>query len=79
MARYVQKSKNPKNYISNHRLIGLLIHRGMGIPNDPLPEGEEQPNPVPVVMVEPEQPNPIHAVVVELEVENPIPRPSHEP
>jgi hypothetical protein len=54
MAHFVRKSKNPKNCLSNHRLIGLLIHRGLGIPNDPLPEDEEQPNHVPDIMVEPE-------------------------
>jgi len=37
MARFVKKSKSPKNCISNHKLIGLLIRRGMGIPNNPLP------------------------------------------
>jgi hypothetical protein len=79
MAHFVKKSKNPKNCISNHRLIGLLIRRGMGIPNDPLPEEEEQPNLVPVVMAEPEQLNPMPVVVIEPAVENPIPGPSHEP
>jgi hypothetical protein len=60
MAHFVKKSKNPKNCLSNHRLIGLLIRKGMGIPNDPLPEVEEQPNPVPIVMDEPRtaKPNP---------------------
>jgi hypothetical protein len=79
MAHFVKRSKHPKNCLSNHRLIGLLIRRGMGIPNDPLPEVEEQPNHVPVVMAEPEQLNPMPAVVIEPAVENPIPGPSHEP
>jgi hypothetical protein len=65
MAHFVKRSKNPKNCLSNHRLIGLLIRRGMGIPNDPLPEVEEQPNLVPIVMAEPEQLNPMPAVVIE--------------
>jgi hypothetical protein len=79
MAHFVKKSKNTKNCTSNHRLIGLLICRGMGIPNDPLPEEEEQPNPVPVVMAEPKQLNPMPIVVIEPAVENPVPGPSHEP
>jgi hypothetical protein len=79
MAHFVKKSKNPKNCISNHRLIGLLIRRGMGIPSDPLPGEEEQPNPEPVVMAEPEQLNSMPVVVIDPVVENPIPRPSHEP
>jgi hypothetical protein len=79
MAHFVKKSKNPKNCISNHKLIGLLIHRRMGIPNDSLPGEEEQPNHVPVVMVEPEQLNPMPVVVIDPTVENRIPRPSHEP
>jgi hypothetical protein len=59
MAHFVKKSKHPMNCLSNHRLIGLLIHRGMGIPNDPLPEEEEQPIPMPAVIADPEQPNPV--------------------
>jgi hypothetical protein len=55
MAQFVKKSKHPMNCLSNHRLIGLLIHNGMGIPNDPLPE----PIPVPVVTADPEQSNPV--------------------
>jgi hypothetical protein len=53
MAHFFKKSRNPKNCLSNHRLIGLLIRKGMGIPNDPLPEVEEQPNPMPTVMTNP--------------------------
>jgi hypothetical protein len=79
MAHFVKRSKHPKNFLSNHRLIGLLIHRGMGIPNDPLPEVEEHPNSMPVVMAELEQLNPIPAVVIEPTIENPILGPSHEP
>jgi hypothetical protein len=37
MSHFVKKSKNPKNCLSNHRLIGLLIQKGMGISNNPLP------------------------------------------
>jgi hypothetical protein len=66
MAHFVNKSKNPKNFLSNHRLIGLLIRKGMGIPNVPLPKVEEQPNPMPIVMTN-------------LEQLNPIPGPIHEP
>jgi hypothetical protein len=50
MAQFVKKSKHPMNCLSNHRLIGLLIHNEMGIPNDPLPE----PILVPVVTADPE-------------------------
>jgi hypothetical protein len=57
MAHFVKRSKHPMNCLSNHRLIGLLIRRGMGIFNDPLPEVEEQPNSMPDVMANPEQPN----------------------
>jgi hypothetical protein len=53
MAQFVNKSKHPMNCLSNHILIGLLIHNRMGIPNDPLPE----PIPVPVVTTNPEQSN----------------------
>jgi hypothetical protein len=55
MAHFVKKSKHPMNCLSNHRLIGLLIHRGMGIPNDPLPE-VPVPTPVPAIIANPEQP-----------------------
>jgi hypothetical protein len=51
---FVKRSKNPKNCLSNHRLIGMLICKGMGIPNDPLPEVAEQPNPVHVVTAYPD-------------------------
>jgi hypothetical protein len=37
MAHSVKKSKTPKNFFSNHILIRLLIHKGMGISNNPLP------------------------------------------
>jgi hypothetical protein len=79
MAHFVKISKHCMNCISNHRLIGLLIRRGMGIPNDPLHEVEEQPNSIPIVMAEPKNLNPMPAIVIEPIVENPIPRPSHEP
>ena len=52
MAHFVKKSKNPKNCISNHRLIGLLIRRGMGISNNPLPVVADQP-PIPTDMLGP--------------------------
>jgi hypothetical protein len=58
MAYFVKKSKNPKNCLSNHRLIGLLICKGMSIPNDPLLEVEEKPIHVLAVMADLEQPNP---------------------
>jgi hypothetical protein len=54
MAHFFKISKHPKNFLSNHTLIGLLIRRGMGIPNEPLPEVEEQPNYVLTIMAEPE-------------------------
>ena len=38
MAQFVKWSKYPMNFLSNHRLIGLLIHIGMGLPQDPLLE-----------------------------------------
>jgi hypothetical protein len=59
MDHFVKKSKHPMNCLSNHRLIGLLIHRGMGIPNDPLPEVEEQPISLVVVIADPEKPHPM--------------------
>ena len=46
MAHFVKKSKSPKNCVSNHRLIGLLIRRGMGISNNPLPVAADQPQSV---------------------------------
>jgi hypothetical protein len=55
MAQFVKKSKHTMDSLSNHRLIGLLMHNRMGIPNDPLPE----PIPVPVVTIDPEHSNPI--------------------
>jgi hypothetical protein len=54
MAHFVKKSKNAKNCLSNHRLIGLSIQKGMSIPNDPLLEVEEQPIHVLGVMANPE-------------------------
>jgi hypothetical protein len=59
MAQFVKKSKHPMNCLSNHRLIGLLIHNGMGIPNDPLPE----PIPMPAVTANLEQSNPVPSTV----------------
>jgi hypothetical protein len=50
MAHFVKKSKHPMNCISNKSLIGLLIHNGMGIPNVPLPEEEQQQNSIPSFM-----------------------------
>jgi hypothetical protein len=52
MAHFVKKSKNPKNCLSNHRLIGLLICKGMRIINDPLSKVEEHPNHVPTIMAD---------------------------
>jgi hypothetical protein len=46
MARFVKKSKSPKNCVSNHKLIDLLIRRGMGISNNPLPAAVAQPQSV---------------------------------
>jgi hypothetical protein len=43
MARFVKKFKNPKNCVSNHRLVGLLIRKGMGISNNPLSAATDQP------------------------------------
>jgi len=53
MAHFVKKSKNPKNCLSNHRLIGLLIHKGMGISNNPLPSIADQPPSIPTNMIGP--------------------------
>jgi hypothetical protein len=50
MAHFVKKSKNPKNCLSNHRLIGLLIRKGMGISNNPLPAVIDQPPSIPTDM-----------------------------
>jgi hypothetical protein len=55
MDHFVKKSKNPMNCLSNHRLIVLLIHNGMGINNDPLPK----PIPVLAITVDPKQSNPV--------------------
>jgi hypothetical protein len=46
MAHFLNKSKSPKNCVSNHRLISLLIHKGMGISNNPLPVAVDQPQSV---------------------------------
>jgi hypothetical protein len=53
MDHFVKKSKNPKNCISNHILIGLLIRRGMGISNNPLPVVAYQPHSVHTDMIAP--------------------------
>jgi hypothetical protein len=53
MAHFVKKSNNPKNCLSNHRLIGLLIQKGMGISNNPLPVVVDQPHSIPTNMIEP--------------------------
>jgi hypothetical protein len=65
MAHFVKKSKNPKNRLSNHRLIGVLIHRGMGISNNPLPDVADQPHSIPADMIAP---------VLENTVIGPIPK-----
>jgi hypothetical protein len=51
MDHFVKKYKIPKNCISNHRLIVLLIHRGMGISNNPLPVVVDQPHFVHTYMI----------------------------
>jgi hypothetical protein len=53
MAYFVKKSKNPKNCLSNHKLIGILIHKGMGISNNPLPIVADQPPSIPEDMIGP--------------------------
>jgi hypothetical protein len=53
MACFVKKYKNPKNYLSNHKIIRLLIHRGMGISNNPLPTVADQPHSIPADMIVP--------------------------
>jgi hypothetical protein len=53
MAHFVKKSQNPKNCLSNHRLIELLIQKGMGISNNPLPAVVDQPPSIPVDMIGP--------------------------
>ena len=50
MAHFVKKYKNPKNCLSNHRLIELLIHNGMDISNNPLPAVADQPPSIPTYM-----------------------------
>ena len=62
MAHFVKKSKHPMNCLSNQRLIGLLIHRGMGIPNDPLPE-VHVPTHVHVIIANPEQLVPMPGII----------------
>jgi hypothetical protein len=66
MAHFVKKSKNPKNCISNHRLIGLLIRRGMGISNNPLPVVANQSHSIHTYMV---------ALVLENTTHGPLPEP----
>jgi hypothetical protein len=58
MAHFVKKSKHPMNCLSNHKMIGFLIHNRMGIPNVPLPEEEDKKKSMPVVMANPENPIP---------------------
>jgi hypothetical protein len=48
MAHFVKKSKDPKKYLSNQRLIGLLIYNGMEISNNPLPAAADQPPSIPI-------------------------------
>jgi hypothetical protein len=66
MAQFVKRSKHPMNCLSNHRLIGLLIHRGMGLPHDPLPE-VPVPSTVPAAIANPEQPISAPAVTANLD------------
>jgi hypothetical protein len=66
MARFVKKSKIPKNCVSNHRLIGLLICRGMGISNNPLPTVAAQPQSVNLERIAP---------VLETATHGPLPEP----
>jgi hypothetical protein len=66
MAQFVKQSKHPMNCLSNHRLIGLLIHRGMRLPHNPLPEVPVPPN-VPVAIANPEQPISAPAVTANLD------------
>jgi hypothetical protein len=65
MAHFVKKSKNPKNCISNHRLIGLLIRRGMGISNNPLPVVADQPHSIHTDMIAPVLENTTHGPLPE--------------
>jgi hypothetical protein len=65
MAHFVKKSKNPKNYISNHRLIGLLICRGMGISKNPLPVVANQPHSIHTDMIAPVLENTTHGPLPE--------------
>jgi hypothetical protein len=65
MAHFVKKSKNPKNCISNHRLIGILIHIGMGISNNPLPVVADQPHSVHTDMSAPVLENTTHGPLPE--------------
>jgi hypothetical protein len=65
MARFVKKSKNPKNCVSNHRLIGLLIRRGMGISNNPLPAAADQPQSVNTERIVPVLENATHGPLPE--------------
>jgi hypothetical protein len=60
MARFVKKSKIPKNYVSNHRLIDLLICRGMDISNNPLPAAADQPQSINLERIVPVLDNATH-------------------
>ena len=76
MAQFVKQSKNPMNFISNHILIGLLIHRIMGLPHDPLPKVFVPPT-VPISIANLE--NPISTLVVTANTENSTLVPSTTP
>jgi hypothetical protein len=76
MAQFVKRSKNPMNCISNHRIIGLLIHRGMELPHDPLPEVYVPPI-VPAAIANPK--NLIYAPVVTANTEQSTHVPSTAP
>jgi hypothetical protein len=71
MDHFFKKSKHPMNCLSNHKIIGLLIHRGMGISNDPLPE-VPVPTPVPSIIANPKQPIPMSVVINNEEQSNPM-------
>ena len=66
MTHFVKKSKSPKNCVSNHRLINLLIRRGMGISNNPSPAAAVQPQ-----SISPERTAP----VLETTTHGPLPEP----
>jgi hypothetical protein len=65
MDHFVKKSKSPKNCVSNHRLIGLLIHRGMGISNNPLSIAIDQPQSVNLERIVPYLENETHGPLPE--------------